>query len=103
MIVIQVIAVFDRGTCDFFSFVLSLFIFLSFSLFTFCAEHVSLGALGDSFYEYLLKAWLQTNKADTVAREKFDEAIEVSCQVVGERSSFSVVSNGYRKRETIHA
>eukprot|EP00117_Sycon_ciliatum_P044095 scpid39647/ scgid31854/ Mannosyl-oligosaccharide 1,2-alpha-mannosidase IB; Mannosidase alpha class 1A member 2; Processing alpha-1,2-mannosidase IB len=39
-------------------------------------KHVSLGALGDSFYEYLLKAWLQTNKQDTRAREMFDEAIE---------------------------
>lgn len=43
-------------------------------------EHVSLGALGDSFYEYLLKSWIQTNKADTVAREHFDKAAEVcSC------------------------
>ena len=38
-------------------------------------EQVSLGARGDSFYEYLLKAWLQSGKTDTEAREMYDEAI----------------------------
>jgi len=36
---------------------------------------MSLGALGDSFYEYLLKAWLQSNKQDVEARELYDEAM----------------------------
>ena len=27
-------------------------------------EHTSLGALGDSFYEYLLKEWLRSGKRD---------------------------------------
>ena len=27
-------------------------------------EHTSLGALGDSFYEYLLKEWLRSGKQD---------------------------------------
>lgn len=35
-----------------------------------------MGALGDSFYEYLLKAWLQSGKSDAVARAMYDEAIE---------------------------
>ena len=39
-------------------------------------RHVSVGALGDSFYEYLLKAWLLTGKADTEARIMYDEAVE---------------------------
>lgn len=36
---------------------------------------MSLGALGDSFYEYLLKSWLQSGQTDDDAREMFDEAM----------------------------
>ena len=39
-------------------------------------RHVSLGALGDSFYEYLLKAWLLSNKSDKEARDMYDKAVE---------------------------
>lgn len=35
-----------------------------------------MGALGDSFYEYLLKAWLQTNKEDNEVRQMFDDAMQ---------------------------
>lgn len=38
--------------------------------------HMSLGALGDSFYEYLLKAWLQSDKEDEEARGMFDDAMQ---------------------------
>ena len=38
---------------------------------------MSLGAYSDSFYEYLLKAWLLTNKEDTESRDMFYEAIDV--------------------------
>jgi hypothetical protein len=38
------------------------------------ADHVSMGALGDSFYEYLLKSWVQTG--DVEAREMYDDAME---------------------------
>ncbi|XP_015115798.1 mannosyl-oligosaccharide 1,2-alpha-mannosidase IA isoform X1 [Diachasma alloeum] len=38
-------------------------------------HHMSLGGLGDSFYEYLLKAWIQSGKEDIEAREMYDEAI----------------------------
>ena len=41
------------------------------------SELVSMGALGDSFYEYLLKAWLITNKKDEEARDMFYEVIDV--------------------------
>lgn len=37
---------------------------------------MSMGALGDSFYEYLLKVWLQTNKEDNEARQMFDDAMQ---------------------------
>eukprot|EP00118_Oscarella_pearsei_P025969 m.309134 g.309134 ORF g.309134 m.309134 type:complete len:598 (+) comp45568_c0_seq1:60-1853(+) len=39
-------------------------------------QHLSLGAMGDSFYEYLIKAWLQSGKKDNVAREMYDETID---------------------------
>lgn len=37
-------------------------------------QHTSVGALGDSFYEYLLKEWLRSGKRDNTARDMFDEA-----------------------------
>lgn len=41
----------------------------------FFSDHMSIGALGDSFYEYLLKAWIQSNKEDNEARQIFDDAM----------------------------
>jgi len=38
-------------------------------------KHVSVGALGDSFYEYLLKLWLITGKTDPKLKEVYDSAI----------------------------
>ncbi|XP_046554342.1 mannosyl-oligosaccharide 1,2-alpha-mannosidase IA-like [Haliotis rubra] len=37
---------------------------------------VSVGALGDSFYEYLLKQWIMSGKTDTVAKDMYDEAVK---------------------------
>lgn len=39
-------------------------------------RHASVGALGDSFYEYLIKAWLLSGKKDEEAREMYDEAVK---------------------------
>uniref|UniRef100_A0A8C5I7W2 alpha-1,2-Mannosidase n=1 Tax=Gouania willdenowi TaxID=441366 RepID=A0A8C5I7W2_GOUWI len=39
-------------------------------------HHTSVGGLGDSFYEYLLKAWLMSDKTDTEARKTYDDAME---------------------------
>jgi mannosyl-oligosaccharide alpha-1,2-mannosidase len=36
---------------------------------------MSMGGLGDSFYEYLLKAWLQSGREDQEARQMYDDAI----------------------------
>lgn len=41
------------------------------------ADHTSVGGLGDSFYEYLLKAWLMSDRTDSEARKTYDDAIEV--------------------------
>ncbi|XP_012276680.1 mannosyl-oligosaccharide 1,2-alpha-mannosidase IA isoform X1 [Orussus abietinus] len=38
-------------------------------------HHMSLGGLGDSFYEYLLKAWIQSGREDVEAREMYDSAM----------------------------
>lgn len=40
-------------------------------------DHTSLGALGDSFYEYLIKSWVITNKRDEQAKAMYDETMEV--------------------------
>ena len=37
--------------------------------------HTSMGALGDSFYEYLIKQWLITNRKEPYLRQMFDEAM----------------------------
>ncbi|XP_053561738.1 mannosyl-oligosaccharide 1,2-alpha-mannosidase IB [Bombina bombina] len=39
-------------------------------------HHTSVGGLGDSFYEYLLKAWLVSDRTDAEARNLYDNAIE---------------------------
>ncbi|KAK9507576.1 hypothetical protein O3M35_007402 [Rhynocoris fuscipes] len=41
-------------------------------------HHMSMGALGDSFYEYLLKAWIQSAKQDHEAREMYDSAMDAA-------------------------
>ncbi|CAG2102386.1 unnamed protein product [Medioppia subpectinata] len=38
-------------------------------------DQVSMGALGDSFYEYLIKSWVQTNGTDKLALKMYNEAI----------------------------
>lgn len=49
--------------------------------------HHSVGALGDSFYEYLLKSWLQSGKKDTDAKKLYDDSVVVSSEAT--RSLFS--------------
>ena len=46
-------------------------------------QHTSVGALGDSFYEYLLKEWLRSGNRDTEAKRLFDEAaLDIEKQLV---------------------
>ena len=37
---------------------------------------VTFGALGDSFYEYLLKTWLQGGKKEKWLRDMYDRAMD---------------------------
>ncbi|NWS11144.1 MA1C1 mannosidase, partial [Pachyramphus minor] len=39
-------------------------------------HHVSIGGLGDSFYEYLIKSWLMSDKKDLEAKKMYDDALE---------------------------
>lgn len=44
----------------------------------FCiVDHVSIGGLGDSFYEYLIKSFLMSDKTDTDAKKMYYDAMEV--------------------------
>lgn len=38
---------------------------------------MSVGGLGDSFYEYLLKAWLITDKTDEEGKKMYYDALQV--------------------------
>ncbi|XP_026467658.1 mannosyl-oligosaccharide alpha-1,2-mannosidase IA-like [Ctenocephalides felis] len=49
-------------------------------------DHMSLGALGDSFFEYLLKAWLQSGRQDAEARVMYDEAMAAITEKMIKRS-----------------
>ncbi|KAJ7341884.1 hypothetical protein JRQ81_007527 [Phrynocephalus forsythii] len=39
-------------------------------------HHVSIGGLGDSFYEYLLKAWLMSDKTDEEGKQMYYDAVQ---------------------------
>lgn len=39
-------------------------------------HHISFGAMGDSYYEYLLKVWLQTGKTEPVWKDQWKKAME---------------------------
>ncbi|XP_054026994.1 mannosyl-oligosaccharide 1,2-alpha-mannosidase IC [Dryobates pubescens] len=39
-------------------------------------HHVSIGGLGDSFYEYLIKSWLMSDRKDSEAKRMYDDALE---------------------------
>uniref|UniRef100_A0A8C1F1E4 alpha-1,2-Mannosidase n=2 Tax=Cyprinus carpio carpio TaxID=630221 RepID=A0A8C1F1E4_CYPCA len=39
-------------------------------------NHVSVGGLGDSFYEYLLKAWLMSDKTDEEGKKLYYDALQ---------------------------
>lgn len=40
-------------------------------------DHVSIGGLGDSFYEYLIKSYLMSDKTDEDAKKMYYSALEV--------------------------
>lgn len=50
-------------------------------------RQVTFGALGDSFYEYLLKTWLQGGKTEPMFREMYDKAMDGMTNILLKRSS----------------
>ncbi|XP_038653458.1 mannosyl-oligosaccharide 1,2-alpha-mannosidase IA-like isoform X1 [Scyliorhinus canicula] len=51
-------------------------------------HHVSIGGLGDSFYEYLIKAWLMSDKTDEEAKTMYYEALQaIEANLVRKSSS----------------
>lgn len=50
----------------------------------FASKEISLGSMGDSYYEYLLKQWLLTGQTEDRYRDMYDHAIEgIQRQLVG--------------------
>ncbi|CAF1569661.1 unnamed protein product [Adineta ricciae] len=43
-----------------------------------CQKQASLGGLGDSFYEYLLKSWILSGKKDEQARSMYEDAMKAA-------------------------
>jgi len=50
-------------------------------------DHSSVGAHGDSFYEYLLKEWLRSGKSDELSKGMYDEAVINIEQMLMQNSS----------------
>ncbi len=50
-------------------------------------SHTSLGGMGDSFYEYLLKEFLRSGARDVAARQRYDEAMQAMEKWMFKRSS----------------
>jgi hypothetical protein len=51
------------------------------------AQQITFGALGDSFYEYLLKVWVQGGKKETWLRDMYDKAIDGMVKLLLKKSS----------------
>jgi len=51
------------------------------------SQKFTFGALADSFYEYLVKQWLITNKQETYLRKMFDDAMLGMARLLVQRSS----------------
>jgi hypothetical protein len=60
---------------------------VGFSRGEFTDSTVTFGALGDSFYEYLLKLWLQGNREEMWLRNMYDRAIDGVIQILLKASS----------------
>lgn len=50
-------------------------------------QHVTFGALGDSFYEYLVKVWVQGGKEEGMYRHMYDAAMDGMTEILLQRSS----------------
>ena len=53
----------------------------------FSTKQVTFGALGDSFYEYLLKIWVQGGQQEMIYREQYDAAMDGVVEVLLQKST----------------
>jgi mannosyl-oligosaccharide alpha-1,2-mannosidase len=53
---------------------------------------ITFGAMGDSFYEYMLKTWLQLGEKDEYLREMFDDSMDGVHSILSQKSSPSGLS-----------
>ncbi|KAI3387012.1 hypothetical protein SNEBB_004817 [Seison nebaliae] len=69
----------------------------------FCSDHVSLGALGDSFYEYLLKTWLREGKKlDSIYLKMYLTTMPVVEKTTMRRSAGGLLYSGeYASRHVV--
>lgn len=54
---------------------------------SFASSQITFGALGDSFYEYLLKTWIQGGKKEDWLRKMYDNAMDGMVKVLLKISS----------------
>ena len=54
-------------------------------------QHVAIGALGDSFYEYLLKSYLQSGKKDELAKKMYFDSIKAMEKKMLQKSKSGMV------------
>ena len=61
-------------------------ILLTLMLFGVCTLHIghcSMGALGDSFFEYLIKSWVGTSEKDVEAKDMYFTTMKVTMYPLG--------------------
>ncbi|RSH81406.1 mannosyl-oligosaccharide alpha-1,2-mannosidase [Saitozyma podzolica] len=67
-------------------------IFLNLNNGQFVASDIRLGSRGDSYYEYLLKQWLQTDRQEPVYRDMYDEAMGgIKKHLIGKTSKSNLI------------
>jgi len=62
-------------------------VFMSPTTGSWSSQKITLGALGDSFYEYLIKQWLLTKKREPYLRTMYDDAMLAIARKLVQRSS----------------
>lgn len=65
----------------------------------------TIGPIGDSFYEYLLKSWILSNQTDANARKMYDKAMEAIVSKQIETSPGGLIyacTNRYKFEQVIH-
>jgi len=65
------------------------------------SRHVSMGALGDSFFEYLLKSWIGTSERDVQAKEMYFTTIKAIERIMLKKSANGLAYIGNYKNGRI--